>query len=200
MAARQSHVRPFAAILQWKTKVGLPLAAGMDAMDAEHTDSPRRPGSLTPAMAVCWLTVAAFVLLIGFIFGQDRLPDNGRYFKYIFFTGIGVLTGLGIVLIILAARLRQPRRLRLALLWTGIAAVGMPVSAVLHNLVYGLMIVLFGDGFWGQGGDEPVFFLLAVIGFPLVLIVSAICTVVFYVKYRRLSGDSPEGRLPASQE
>jgi hypothetical protein len=37
----------------------------------------------------------------------------------------------------------------------------------MHNLIYGLGIYLFGQNFWGEGGDEPVFFILAVIGVPL---------------------------------
>jgi len=40
---------------------------------------------------------------------------------------------------------------------TGVSATGMPVCVIVHNFVYGLFIALFGEEFWGPGGDEPLF-------------------------------------------
>lgn len=57
---------------------------------------------------------------------------------------------------------------------TGASALGIPVFAILHNLVYGVLIKLFGDNFWGEGGDEPVFFLLATIVSPVVFLVGIV--------------------------
>lgn len=48
------------------------------------------------------------------------------------------------------------------------------LSIVLHNLVYGLFIVLFGEGFWGPGGDEPVFFFIALIICPLAFLIGVV--------------------------
>ncbi|UCF06403.1 MAG: hypothetical protein JSV33_05060 [bacterium] len=48
------------------------------------------------------------------------------------------------------------------------------VSILLHNAIYGLFI----DYFRRTGGDEPVFFLLAVIVIPLYFIISIVYTVI----------------------
>lgn len=67
-------------------------------------------------------------------------------------------------------------RLRRYLLMVGVGAVGILVSVVLHNLVYGLMIVVFGSGIWEKWGtnDESVFFILGLVVFPLMLVVGII--------------------------
>ena len=54
------------------------------------------------------------------------------------------------------------------LLLTGASAVGFPVFAILHNLVYRLFRI-----------EEPFFFILAVIVCPLGFLVGAIGTIVF---------------------
>jgi hypothetical protein len=50
---------------------------------------------------------------------------------------------------------------------------------VLHNVIYGL----FRD-FFGPNGDEPFFFLLAVVVIPLYFVVSLAYTVVQLVRHR----------------
>ncbi len=50
---------------------------------------------------------------------------------------------------------------------------------VLHNVIY----AVFRDSF-GPNGDEPFFFLLAVVVIPLYLVVSAVYTVVQLVRQR----------------
>jgi len=132
--------------------------------------------SIKPLLSVFWITVVIFLLLIAFIFTQHLIPSSNQIFKYVFFPGVVLLTILGTILIVMAARTRLRKGLKYSFVLTGISAIGMPVSAILHNVVYGLMIYFFGEDFWGgQGyGDEAVFFILALFVFPALLIVSAI--------------------------
>ena len=62
---------------------------------------------------------------------------------------------------------------------TAIALILFIVFVLMHNLVYGLFIQLFGEDFWGNG-DEPIFFILAVIVIPLYFTISIIYTI--YIK------------------
>jgi len=48
------------------------------------------------------------------------------------------------------------------LILTGASFVGFFVFVLLHNLVYGLFIHFCGADFW-NGGDEPFFFIMAII-------------------------------------
>ncbi len=132
--------------------------------------------SIKPLLGVFWITVVIFLLLIAFIFMQNHIPNSNQIFNYVFFPGIVLLTILGTILIVMAARARIRKGLKYSFVLTGISAVGMPASAILHNVVYALMIYFFGEDFWGsQGnGDEAVFFILALFVFPALLIVSAI--------------------------
>lgn len=58
--------------------------------------------------------------------------------------------------------------LKIFLLLTGASAAGFFVSVLLHNFLYGLFIVLFGEGFWKNIGfpDEPIFFIIALLVCP----------------------------------
>ena len=72
------------------------------------------------------------------------------------------------------------------LLLTGASAVGFLLFILLHNAVYGLFIHFFGAEFW-NGGDEPVFFILAVIVCPLGFLVGATGSIVLAVRGKRLA-------------
>ena len=76
------------------------------------------------------------------------------------------------------------------LILTAASFVGFFIFVLLHNLVYGLFIHFFGADFW-NGGDEPFFFILAVIVCPLGFLVGAIGSIVIVVK-RKLSGKAME--------
>jgi hypothetical protein len=108
---------------------------------------------------------------------------------------------LGIVLVALAARLKGPRMQKVFFILTGASAAGMPIFAVLHNLVYGLFIALFGEGFWerhGSGGDEPVFFILAILVCPALFLIGTVGSIVLFVKARTSKqGDVPQPEGPA---
>lgn len=92
---------------------------------------------------------------------------------------------LGAALIYLTLKEKPEGWLKRFLLLTGGSAVGFPVSIILHNLVYGLFIVLFGEGVWGSGGDEPFFFLIAIIVCPIAFIVGVMGSIVQFIKRRK---------------
>lgn len=68
-------------------------------------------------------------------------------------------------------------------LW--IIIVGWFVAVLLHNAFYALGIYFGGENFWGQGGDEPVFFIIAVIVMPIYFIIS-----LGYTFYKTMVGRS----------
>jgi hypothetical protein len=134
--------------------------------------------------SIFWALVGVFVLVVGMMF--IGMPLNG----YVLFALLAVFLGLGVTLLVLAARAKLSKMLKAFLLLSGASAVGLPVFTVLHNLVYALFIYFFGQGFWGGIGDEPVFFILAVIVSPIAFLVGAIGSIVLGVRESRLAKKS----------
>jgi len=89
---------------------------------------------------------------------------------------------LGILLIYYTIKLKIEGKLKWFLILTGIPPIIALVSVILHNLVYGLMIYIFGQDFWGQGGDEAFFFILALIVCPIIFLVGLIGTAIMFKK------------------
>ena len=129
--------------------------------------------------SIFWITVGFFFLaILGVV-----LTEIVRGFMPYFMAATGViLIGLGTALIVLTVKKGVTGKPRIFLLLTGASAAGIPVFAVLHNLVYALFILCFGEGFWGASGDEPVFFILAIIVCPLTFLTGAIGTTVLAIK------------------
>ena len=90
----------------------------------------------------------------------------------------------GIALIVLTVKRAEKGLLKKFLLTTGASVIGIPVFIILHNLVYGAFIHFFGEGFW-NGGDEPFFFIMALIVCPLGFLVGFIGSIVLAVKKAR---------------
>ncbi|HEY77535.1 MAG TPA: hypothetical protein G4O09_00280 [Dehalococcoidia bacterium] len=102
-----------------------------------------------------------------------------------FFLGAGIaFLLLGALLMYFTLKGEMRGLLKKFLLLTGASAVGIPVGVVLHNLVYGLFIHLFGEHSWDRIGmsDEPVFFILAVVVCPIAFLVGTIGSIVLLVK------------------
>lgn len=94
---------------------------------------------------------------------------------------LAIIFGLmGLVLVMLTLRLEEPWIQRVFFAVTGISAAAIPISVVLHNLVYALGILFFGEGFW-SGSDEPFFFILAIIVFPALFVIGAVGSAVLLV-------------------
>jgi hypothetical protein len=113
------------------------------------------------------------------IFGGHRMPLWG-------FAAVAiVLCTLSAALVILTLKIKEPLLQRISFLMTGLAALAVPVFAILHNVVYGLF-------FAGKGGDEAFFFILAVIVCPILFAVGmlgSITTQIFgRLRKKELSG------------
>jgi hypothetical protein len=128
-----------------------------------------------------WALIAVFILIVCFFFVeplQDLLSGSELFLApfIIFFL-------LGIALLVFTLREKVAGKLKAFFLLTGASAAGFFVSFLLHNAVYGLFVYFFGEGFWGgTGGDEPFFFILALIVCPLGFLVGAIGSILFRIK------------------
>jgi hypothetical protein len=133
-------------------------------------------------LVIFWIIFAFFILTVSGMF-LSFLP-----FARIFvgLPPIVVLSILGIALIVLAAKAKFTKISKAFFILTGSSALGMGASMVLHNLVYALLIKLFGEGLWAGMGDEPVFFILATIVCPLGLLVGVIGCIVLLAKKKIL--------------
>jgi MFS family permease len=121
--------------------------------------------------SIFWALVGVFVIEMGMMF--SGVLQNG----YAIFGGLIALLGLGVTLLVLAARAKLKKMLKAFLLLTGASATGIFVFVLLHNLVYALFIYFLGGGFW-RAGDEPVFFIMALFVCPLAFLVGAIGSIV----------------------
>jgi len=132
--------------------------------------------------------VVFYVLIVLFAMVVASLGERLVNVPFVVTAVLAIVFGLlGIVLVVLAARLRGPRIQKIFFILTGVSAACMPIFAVLHNLVYGLLIVLFGEGFWeGRtgGGDEAFFFILAILVCPALFLIGTVGSIVLLVKAR----------------
>ena len=128
---------------------------------------------------IFWILFAVFIIaaLTMFVPAIGRLPSGFNVFA-----AWPVLAALGVTLIVLTVKTKVAGILKKFLLLTGASVVGLPVFAVLHNVVYGLFAIWFGGDFWGAGGDEPVFFILAIIVCPIAFLVGVVGTIVLAFK------------------
>jgi hypothetical protein len=135
--------------------------------------------------AVFWGLVAAFIVVIGlFSIPTARELLMGSIFLV---TSGAVLLSLGGVLIYLTLKEQMAGMLKKFLILTGVSAVGIPISVVLHNAIYGLLIYWFGADFWERIGlgDEPFFFVLAIIVCPIGFLIGTVGSIVQFVKSAR---------------
>lgn len=105
---------------------------------------------------------------------------------------------VGLVEVVLTLRLKEARTRRVFFLLAGASAAAIPVCVILHNVVYGALIVWFGEGFWERhGGDEAVFFILAVVVCPALFLVGTVGGMVFLAKdfQDRRRRTAPTGEL-----
>ena len=136
------------------------------------------------AVIIFWITFAFFILTISNIFIMNLIELS---IGYLFFSLIFLLFCLGIALIVLTSKAKVTKISKVFFILTGASAIGMTASLVLHNLVYVLLIKLFGEGFWSSMGDEPVFFILATIICPFALLVGLIGGIVLIAKKKVIS-------------
>jgi len=128
-----------------------------------------------------WALLAVSVVTICLLL----VPALGGLFagSGLFLIPFSVFFLLAVALLVFTLREQVAGLLRAFFLLTAASAVGVFVFILLHNAVYGLLIHFFGAAFWGGiGGDEPFFFILAVIVCPLGFLTGAIGSIVLRIK------------------
>jgi len=127
-----------------------------------------------------------FVVMMSYLF--IPFPHS---FKRALFPLMAILAlaffALGIVLIVMTVKKKVKSPLKWFLILTGASSAAVFPSVILHNLVYGLFIYWFGEGFWERIGlgDEPFFFILALVVSPIVFLVGSVGSVVLLIKRKR---------------
>jgi len=147
-----------------------------------------------------WALLGAFILIFLSIFVMNppiRTILNDLYPEEtvaaavsMFFPLSGLLfLALGLTLLVLTirARARLDRLLKRFLLLTSSSAVGVFVSLLLHGVVFGLLILVFGEDFWTRTGleDEPFFFILGLMVCPLAYLVGTIGSIVLMFRKKK---------------
>ncbi len=134
--------------------------------------------------AIFWALVVVFV----FIMSYFVIPGfrKREFFRFVSFFGI-IFFLLGIVLIFFTIREKIDKLLKKFLILTGASAAGSLVSVFLHNAIYALFTVWFGANFWERTGlgDEPFFFILALIVCPIAFLVGIIGSIVLFIKKKK---------------
>jgi hypothetical protein len=118
--------------------------------------------------SIFWVLVGVFVIAVSMMFipAVLRLPVG-----FSGFAAWPVLTGLGVTLLVLTVKTKVGGMLKKFLLVTGASVVGLPVFAILHNVVSGLF-----------NTEEAVFFIIATIVCPIGFLVGAVGTIVLAIK------------------
>jgi hypothetical protein len=134
--------------------------------------------------AIFWSLVAIFAVLVAAISGLGRFGG----LKLLIYLAVA-LFALAVALVVLTVKLKESGVRKFFFILTGASAVGIPVCAILHNLVYALCIK-FGWVFWGEGGDEAVFFILAIFVFPALFVIGSLGSIVtlIFAKLKKNAG------------
>jgi len=142
---------------------------------------------------VFWLLMGAFVVIAS-VFSIPEARELLMGITFLIVAGT-VFIALGVALMVLAVKEKVAGMLQKFLILTGASVVGIPVSVILHNAIYGLFIYWFGAGFWDRIGlgDEPFFFFMAIVVCPLAFLVGAIGTIVLVLRGRGVAGKSLSG-------
>jgi hypothetical protein len=130
-------------------------------------------------LVIFWLIFAFFILNLLSMFA---MPLFGPYIQFVSIPLMVILPIIGIALIVLVSRVKFQKIAKAFFILTGSSAIGITVFGVLHNLLFALLIKLFGEDFGARIGDEPVFFILATIVCPIALLVGIIGSIVLIAK------------------
>lgn len=147
--------------------------------------SKKNSQSIFMLLLAFWALVVTFVIIVSVIVIPSLM---WRVTPSFLLLSVAAILALGSSLILLAIRNENIERLlKKFLILTGASSIGALVSVFLHNIVYGLFIFFFGEGFWDRigFGDEPFFFLLAIIVCPIGVLVGAIGSTVLFIKSKK---------------
>jgi len=143
---------------------------------------------------IFWALVGIFVVIAS-VFFIPTLREFLMGFLFITISG-AIFLLLGGALIFFTVKEKVGGMLKKFLLLTGASSAGFFVSVLLHNAIYGLFIQWFGADFWDRigVGDEPVFFIIAILVCPIGFLVGAVGSIVLAIKKFRMARKS----LPSS--
>jgi hypothetical protein len=151
-----------------------------------------------------WAVLGAFILVFITIFVMnppirtilnDLYPDETVAAVVSIFFPLSVLLflalGLALLILTIRARARLDRPLKRFLLLTSSSAVGVFASILLHGVVYGLFILLFGEDFWSKTGleDEPFFFIMGLFVCPIAYLVGTVGSIVIITRRKKYGTD-----------
>ena len=131
---------------------------------------------------IFWVVIAIFAAMAVIIASQDRFLGH-RLTMFVLaslFIAFGVLAA---VLAVITAWVKEAFIRKLFFMVTGASAAGVLIFSILHNLAYALCPKL-GWVYWGEGGDEPVFFTLALFVCPALFIIGSIGSIVLLISER----------------
>jgi len=134
---------------------------------------------------IFWALIGTSIVTASWFFAATTHEfARGSHFIIFLASSGTVLFSLGIALILLTVKEKARGMLRKFLILTGASAVGIPLSIVLHNAVYGILIYWFGADFWDRtgAGDEPFFFIMGIIICPLGFLVGAVGSIVLAIR------------------
>ena len=138
--------------------------------------------------------VVAFVVVASVFFIAAFIPGfRGSTFLWFITISGAVFFLLGGALIFFTVKEKVRGILKKFLILTGAAAIGIPLSIILHNAVYGLFIHFFGADFWNRigVGDEPFFFIMAIFVCPIGFLVGVVGSIILAIKKSIRARQSP---------
>jgi hypothetical protein len=124
--------------------------------------------------AIFWAMVAIFAVLVAAISGLGRCGG----LKLLIYLAVAFFV-LAVALVVLTAKLKESGVRKFFFILTGASAIGIPVCAILHNLVFALCIK-YNCIYW-SGSDEPVFFILALLVCPALFILGTLGSIVLLI-------------------
>ena len=136
--------------------------------------------------SIFWALTGVFVVIAS-VFSIPAFRGS-IFFWFLIISG-AIFTLLGAALIFFTVKEKVGGILKKFLILTGASAAGFFVSILLHNAIYGLFIHFFGAEFW-NGGDEPVFFIMAIFVCPVGFLVGAVGTIVLAIRRGRMAKKS----------
>jgi hypothetical protein len=127
--------------------------------------------------AIFWAMVAIFAALVAAISGWGRCWG----LKLLIYLAVAFFV-LAAALVVLTVKLKESGVRKFFFILTGASAIGIPVCAILHNLVFALCIK-FNCIYW-SGTDEPVFFILALLVCPALFVIGSLGSIVLLILTR----------------
>jgi len=141
---------------------------------------------LKKPIGIFWSLVMVFVLIMSYFLIPFSHEIRRALFPVIAVLAL-VFSVLGLMLIFYTKKLKIKGKLRTYFVLVGVSPIGSFISVIFHNFAYGLGIVLFGTDFWERlgFGDEPLFFILALLVFPLLFLIGMVGSIIILFRKRK---------------